>query len=140
MLELILELLSRTLRGFVFAIPFEIGWFLTLRIRKKPQAMAHMAAAMVFSLYLSAVLAVTGIGKPFGFFPRISLLTFVDMIKGPVDTVLNVLLFLPLGIFLPLLYGEYEAPGRTAFTAFLLSLTIELTQMLGSALRISTIC
>lgn len=131
MLELIMELLSRAARGFVFALPFEAIWFLALRIRKKPQTVAHVAAATVFSLYLSAVLAVTGIGKPFGFFPRVSLLPFVDMIKGPVDTTLNVLLFLPLGVFLPLLYREYDGTGKVAGTAFLLSLAIELTQMFG---------
>lgn len=38
-----------------------------------------MLAAFGLCLYLSGVLAVTGIGKPFGFFPRISLVPFVDM-------------------------------------------------------------
>ena len=58
----------------------------------------------VFCLYLSGVLTVTGIGRPFSFRPRFNFLPFVDMVKGPVDTTLNVILFLPLGVFLPILY------------------------------------
>ena len=65
------------------------------------------------------------------FFQRLSLVPFVDMIKGPVDTTLNVLLFLPLGVFLPILHAEYESAQRVAGTACLLSLAIELTQMFG---------
>lgn len=91
----------------------------------------HIGLSLVFLFYLSGILAVTGIGRPFGFFPRLALVPFVDMIKGPVDTTLNVLLFLPLGVFLPILHAEYESAQRVAGTACLLSLAIELTQMFG---------
>jgi len=40
------------------------------------------------------------------FDPRIVYVPFVDMIRGPVDTMLNVILFIPLGILLPLLYNK----------------------------------
>ena len=90
MLELLLDLTRRALEGFVFAAPCVGIWFLGLRFHKKAPPFAHMLAAFGLCLYLSGVLAVTGIGKPFGFFPRISLVPFVDMIKGPVDTTLNV--------------------------------------------------
>ena len=53
----------------------------------------HIGLSLVFLLYLSGVLAVTGIKRPFGFFQRLSLVPFVDMIKEPVNTTLNVLLF-----------------------------------------------
>lgn len=131
MLDLILELLMRALRGFLPALPFLAAWFLLLRVRKKEQTAAHMLCALVFCLYLSGVLAVTGIGRPFGFRPRFNFLPFVDMVKGPVDTALNVILFLPFGVFLPLLYAKFERVKRTAAAAFCFSLTIELTQMFG---------
>lgn len=131
MLELILDLLDRAVRGFLFALPVVALWLSALAFRKQARTAQHMALSLVFLFYLSGVLAVTGIGRPFGFFPRLSLVPFVDMIKGPVDTALNVLLFLPLGVFLPILYAEYESARRVAGTAFLLSLAIELTQMFG---------
>ena len=90
-----------------------------------------MGLSLVFLFYLSGVLAVTGIRRPFGFFPRLALVPFVDMIKGPVDTTLNVLLFLPLGVFLPILYAEFDGIRQIALCAFALSLAIELMQMFG---------
>ena len=68
MLELLLDLTRRALEGFVFAAPCVGIWFLGLRFHKKAPPFAHMLAAFGLCLYLSGVLAVTGIGKPFVFF------------------------------------------------------------------------
>ena len=68
MLELLLDLTRRALEGFVFAAPCVGIWFLGLRFHKKAPPFAHMLAAFGLCLYLSGVLAATGIGKPFGFF------------------------------------------------------------------------
>ena len=131
MLELMLDLLDRAARGFLFALPAAIFWFAALCFRKRGRTAQHMGLSLVFLFYLSGVLAMTGIGRPFGFFPRLALVPFVDMIKGPVDTTLNVLLFLPLGVFLPILYAEFDGIRQIALCAFALSLAIELTQMFG---------
>ena len=131
MLGLLIELAGRALSIFLPALPFLAAWFLLLRVKRKTQSAAHILAVLIFCLYLSGVLAVTGIGRPFGFFPRLALVPFVDMIKGPVDTTLNVLLFLPLGVFLPILYAEFDGIRQIALCAFALSLAIELTQMFG---------
>lgn len=131
MLELMLDLLDRAARGFLFALPAAIFWFAALCFRKRGRTTQHMGLSLVFLFYLSGVLAMTGIGRPFGFFPRLALVPFVDMIKGPVDTTLNVLLFLPLGVFLPILYAEFDGIRKIALCAFALSLAIELTQMFG---------
>ena len=129
MLELMLALLDRAARGFLFALPAAIFWFAALCFRKRGRTAQHMGLSLVFLFYLSGVLAVTGIRRPFGFFPRLALVPFVDMIKGPVDTTLNVLLFLPLGVFLPILYAEFDGIRQIALCAF--ALAIELTQMFG---------
>lgn len=93
MLELMLDLLDRAARGFLFALPVAALWFSALGFQTHGRTTQHIGLSLVFLLYLSGVLAVTGIGRPFGFFPRLALVPFVDMIKGPVDTTLNVLLF-----------------------------------------------
>ena len=131
MLELMLDLLDRAARGFLFALPAAIFWFAALCFRKRGRTTQHIGLSLVFLFYLSGVLAVTGIRRPFGFFPRLALVPFVDMLKGPVDTTLNVLLFLPLGVFLPILYAEFDGIRQIALCAFALSLAIELTQMFG---------
>ena len=73
----------------------------------------------------------TGINSFKAFSPRIVFIPFVDMIKGPVDTMLNIILFLPFGFFMPLLYKKYNRAGRIALAGFLLSLSIEFAQMFG---------
>lgn len=82
MLELMLDLLDRAAKGFLFALPAAIFWFAVLCFRKRGRTAQHMGLSLVFLFYLSGVLAVTGIGRPFGFFPRLALVPFVDMIKG----------------------------------------------------------
>lgn len=73
----------------------------------------------------------TGICLKGSFSPRIVYIPFVDMIKRPKDTVLNVILFVPMGIFLPALYGKYDKIGKIALTGFLISLSIIIVQMFG---------
>ena len=65
MLELLLDLTRRALEGFVFAAPCVGIWFLGLRFHKKAPPFAHMLAAFGLCLYLSGVLAVTGIVRLF---------------------------------------------------------------------------
>ena len=50
---------------------------------------------------------------------------------GAMDTLLNVLLFVPLGLFLPLLYGEFDSIRKIATAGFLISLSVEIIQMFG---------
>lgn len=56
---------------------------------------------------------------------------FLDMISGPMDSILNVILFFPLGFFLPLLYKKYNRISSVGLTGFLFSLFIEIVQMFG---------
>lgn len=131
MLELLLELAGRAFSILLPALPFLGAWFLLLRVKRKTQSAAHLLLTLLYCLYLSGVLAVTGIGRPFGFRPRFNFLPFVDMIKGPIDSALNVLLFLPPGVLLPLLYAEFENAKKTLLAACILSFSIECIQMFG---------
>lgn len=87
----------------------------------------------MFCYYLFGILTVTGIGYTgtMSFRPRISLIPFLDMISGPIDTILNVVLFVPFGFFLPLLYKKYHHIKTVVFTGFLFSLSVEIVQMFG---------
>ena len=53
------------------------------------------------------------------------------MITGPIDTILNLILFVPLGVFLPFLYKKYHHIKTVALTGFLFSLSVEIVQMFG---------
>ena len=65
------------------------------------------------------------------FHPEISLIAFFGMISGPIDAILNVVLFVPLGFFLPLLYKKYYRIKTVVLTGFLFSLSVEIVQMFG---------
>lgn len=88
-------------------------------------------ACAVLAFYLLAVYSLTGI-------PAVNSLT-LDLGINPVplagiagdikNAALNVLLFVPLGLLLPLLWREFRSFPRTALTGLLLSLCIEILQI-----------
>lgn len=86
---------------------------------------------IVFGFYLVAVLALVG-------FPGITsmnldltvnVIPFVDMVTDFVNAGLNVLLFVPLGIFLPMLWDRYRDIRRTMLVAFCMTVGIEFSQI-----------
>ena len=96
-------------------IPMTAAWILysvILCLFGKKRGAGHMIASFVFCMYLIGVLTVTGICIRRSFSPRIVYIPFVDMIRGPVDTALNILLFVPLGLFLPMLYKSFDRIGK----------------------------
>ena len=126
----ITDILIRSISGYVFVVPGVLLFFGYL-MRRKKQMLVHIAAAFVFCYYLIGIFTMTGIHEFESFSPRIVFVPFADMIKGPVDTILNIILFLPLGFFLSLLYQKYNRINRVALTGFLFSISIEIVQMFG---------
>lgn len=125
------DILIRSMSGYVFVLPEILLYFCYLKKTGRKQPPLHVISAFIFCYYLVGILTMTGIGRLKAFSPRIVLIPFRDMISGPVDTILNVILFLPLGFFLPLLYKKYDRVSKAALTGFLLSLSVELIQMFG---------
>lgn len=127
----IIDILIRSLSGYIFVVPGILLYFLCLKIFGKKQTPLHIATVFIFCYYLIGILTMTGIGKLKLFSPSIVFIPFLDMITGPIDTMLNVILFFPLGFFLPLLYKKYNHISSVALTGFLFSLCIEIIQMFG---------
>lgn len=127
------DILVRSITGYVFIVPIIILYFGWLNKSGRTQRLLHIAAVFVFAYYLFGLLTVTGIGytSTITFRPNISLTPFLGMITGPLDTILNVVLFVPLGCFLPLLYIKYQRMKTVALTGLLVSLSVELVQMFG---------
>lgn len=86
----------------------------------------------VFATYLSAVYLF--VGMPTLQFMRfelsLTLIPFIPMLADLKNTILNIILFFPLGIMLPFLWKKYNSLKSTAVFSFLLSLSIELLQIL----------
>lgn len=86
----------------------------------------------VFATYLAAVYLF--VGMPTLQFIRfdlsLTLVPFLPMIADLKNTILNIILFIPLGIMLPFLWKKYNSLRATLFFGFSMSLAIELLQIL----------
>lgn len=129
----IYDIAIRSICGYMFIVPILILYFLYLKIIGRKQNILHIIIAFIFCYYLFGILTVTGIGytSTISFNPNISLIPFIGMITGPIDTILNIILFVPLGIFLPLLYKKYHHIKPVVLTGIMISLSVEIVQMLG---------
>lgn len=95
---------------------------------------AHYVWVGVFLLYLWLAMFMGGFGSlwelffnPDGFKPSLNLVPFgsFDFLTG----FLNVVMFLPLGFLLPLIWKNYRSLGKIALAGLLFSLAIELSQL-----------
>ena len=95
----------------------------------------HMIWVFIFLYYMYLVLETTGIGTiwEIGLYPgmklqeEINLIPFRDGIS--LSMILNVVMFMPLGFLLPLLWKEYQSLVRTAIIGFCFSCGIEFCQL-----------
>ena len=92
---------------------------------------------LVLALYLAAVYNVAGAPELPYLYPRlnINLIPLWDITNGVsaylINSGLNILLFIPLGFILPLLWKEFRSWKAMGITGFLVSLGIELAQLLN---------
>ena len=86
----------------------------------------------VFATYLSAIYLF--VGMPTLQFMRfelsLTLIPFIPMLSDIKNTILNIALFVPLGFMLPIFWKNYRTLKHTFTFSFLLSLAIELLQIL----------
>ena len=90
------------------------------------------ALYFIFATYLSAVYLF--VGMPTLQFMRfelsLTLIPFLPMMDDLKNSVLNIILFVPLGIMLPFLWKKYHTLKATLLFGFGMSLAIELLQIL----------
>ena len=111
------------------ALLIPVFWMLNKVRFQNPK---ETAGYFVFAVYLSAVYLF--VGMPTMQFIRfelsLTLIPFLPMLTDMKNTVLNVSLFVPLGVLLPLLWKRYNTLKNTALFGIALSLSIELLQIL----------
>ena len=86
----------------------------------------------LFSCYLCVIYVLVGLPTVTYIRPEINLnpIPFIGMIADFKNSILNILLFLPLGVALPILWHRFQTAKATTLFGFGMSLTIELLQML----------
>lgn len=86
---------------------------------------------LLFAIYLTAVYAVVGL--PNVTYIRLelnlNLIPFADMLSDLSGTLLNVALFVPMGVFLPVLWTTFRQFQKTLLFGFCASLAIEVLQI-----------
>lgn len=102
-------------------------FFLNKNIRNNQRTVWYCLMA----IYLSGVYALAGLPTVgyIRFDPNINLVPFAYLFSDFTNSFLNVLLFVPLGILLPLLWKRFKNPLRTVFFGLLVSAAIEFLQL-----------
>lgn len=115
-----------TLAAAVFIIPF----FILLQgcyVHKWKRTIYYV----VFTIYLSVVYAETGLPtiQSFHVSPNINLIPFKSIRGEATESILNVLLFVPLGFLLPLVWTPFQKLANTILFGVGTSLAIEILQL-----------
>lgn len=86
----------------------------------------------VFACYLSVVYVLVGLPNVayIRAEPNLNLIPFVGMLEDWKNGILNILLFVPLGVMLPLLWNSFRNTKKAILFGFAMSLAIELLQIL----------
>ncbi len=134
------DFLINIIRISILCIVFQIGFY--LRAKKKEGggvSRKHFLGVFIFLVYLAAVYGVTGIGTIWDVqrfvtastsgFDRIYLVPFSSSPESMMPYVLNIIMTIPLGFLLPLIWKQFRTIKKVALSGFLLSLSIELSQL-----------
>ena len=101
----------------------------------KQYSLKKVTLVFVYAVYLSAVFSAVGIPTINGLIVDIefNFIPLIDVINSPVsylkNTILNILLFVPLGFLLPTIWNEYRSTKKTLFTGLEISFIIEILQI-----------
>ncbi len=120
----------------ISSIIFVIPALIVLRyLIFKQRNFNQFIAILIFALYLIAVFTVVGIPTvgtfrvDFGF----NLIPLIDIVNSPIEytknTILNIILFVPLGFLVPVIWKNYRSIKTMFFMGFALSVSIEILQI-----------
>ena len=89
------------------------------------------SAYYLFAVYLAAVYAAVGLPDItyYRYHPHFNFIPFLYMFSDMETTILNVILFFPLGLLLPVIWQDYRKAWRTFLLGFCMTFSIELLQI-----------
>ena len=103
--------------------------------KKQENKTIHFVWVYIFLLYIYLTFSVTGIGSiwDIGHYDTIIRLEEINLLpfqsEGIMTYVLNIIMFLPLGFLIPLIWKRYRNPLKIFMIGFGFSLSIELCQL-----------
>ena len=86
---------------------------------------------ILFAIYQMEVFSVTGIPAVNNliFEPNFNFVPFEDIITSPGGFILNIIMFIPFGFFMPVIWDRYRSLKSMVFMGFIMSLFIEILQI-----------
>ena len=123
-------------------LPLLVTFWIMLAVyrhKKMSQAKTRFLMLLIFALYISAVFYFTGAGTIYDLM-RNGILIDAEKINyfsfsRDIDVVgyfLNILLFVPFGVLVPLIWSNKKGLGYTLLSGFSFSLLIELSQLFNN--------
>lgn len=121
----------------IYAMFAVVGALYRIIVKKQHEKLSHVLARVVLfailGFYMSYVFYLTLSGREAGSRDGVNLRLFSTLIKNGELTVFgveNVLLFLPFGILIPLIFRVFRKWYKTALLGFIISLIIEIAQLI----------
>lgn len=123
------RVLSMSLDAAIAALAL-VPLFLILN-RRLFHDLRRTAYCLFFAVYLCAMFAVAGLPdiRYIRFDPRFNFVPFAYMFSDHTNSLLNVLLFVPMGLSLPILWKHFSPAWRTVLFGLCTSLLIEVLQI-----------
>lgn len=124
-----------TISGFLAALPFLLLIQFRIHMYNKKldnrSTLWHQTGTYLFIFVLAGMLTVTGIPSihTIHFEINTNFIPFINFTTDYVQYALNVILFIPLGLLLPLLWEKFASLNKVVLSGFLFSLAIELSQL-----------
>lgn len=131
-------LLMFSLWGLLPVLPMMAAFhFIMVRKDRKSgmkSPVPHILATYLFCLAILAVLSITSVPDLFriSFEPDINLVPLADLSEGLLHGLSNILLFLPVGFLLPMLWKKFDKWHMAFLCGFFFSLSIELSQLFNN--------
>ena len=126
-----LTILIDTGAGFFSMLTFLILLEILARKEIPYIPLKHLIGDGLFCFFLSAILALTGVPSfyemrlPSGW----NVAPFQSILADPIQSLGKILLFLPMGFLLPLLFRKYQKPSRCLLYGLSFSLIVEIWQL-----------
>lgn len=119
-------------------LPCAIYQIILIKHKKyKENLLPHLVWVYILLIYIYIIFSITGIGGiwDIGQYDQIIRLEEINLLPFQSDGImtyaLNIIMFMPLGFLLPLIWEKYRNPIKVFFTGFGFSLSIELCQLLN---------
>lgn len=124
----IFSILINTMAGVIVLVPILI---IIQVLHKKQVNTFHKIGIFLYACFLSAIFAATGIPNVNDCTIDLSLnlIPFKDILNSPIQYILNVILFIPIGFILPLIWSGFSELKKVMFWGFGLSLFVEIIQI-----------